>query len=312
MKKRQRLALILLPVICVAIAIAIHSLTPKEPSFEGRTLSEWVWQIRTARSGPEKEHARAITRQLGTNSIPMLLAWIRESPPPAPPFNNYTWELRWEIEYWLTVHHLIENPYSHVGHVITAEWTFSEFDPANKKQMVKIFVEMVQAKSQETNIDWPVANAISVLSELAPESINSLVDLLTNQNNAIVAHAEYVLSGHIGTNVQAAIPSLEANLRNKDSSVRICAVEALDKIGGPSEKFVPVFIRALPEIKPDYLDWTLDFLVRHKELARPAIPELVNILKHTPPDTAGTTNRAQLVDTIHAIAPEMDINAAVK
>jgi len=34
--------------------------------------------MNSEKPGPEKEEARAIVRQLGTNSIPLLLRWLRE------------------------------------------------------------------------------------------------------------------------------------------------------------------------------------------------------------------------------------------
>jgi hypothetical protein len=78
---RWRKLLIVLAVIAAVIAI-ILALIPREPKYEGRTLSEWI-KDSAPRKSPDPETSRAIeaVRHIGTNGLPWLLKWIGAKEP---------------------------------------------------------------------------------------------------------------------------------------------------------------------------------------------------------------------------------------
>jgi len=65
----------------VAIGLAIHLRGPSEPSYRGRTLSDWIVVTRVH---PDDEEARMVVRQLASNLIPLLLDWIKREDRPTP------------------------------------------------------------------------------------------------------------------------------------------------------------------------------------------------------------------------------------
>src|SRR5262245_35579097 len=80
---RRRKLLIVLTVFAAIIAIIV-ALIPREPKYQGRTLSEWI-QDSAPRLSPEPETTRAIeaVRHIGTNGLPSLLEWLNHKEPPA-------------------------------------------------------------------------------------------------------------------------------------------------------------------------------------------------------------------------------------
>src|ERR1035438_7008417 len=68
---------------CVLGAIGLNAFLSREPSFEGKRFSDWIWTMNGKEAGPEKEKARAVVRMLGTNSVPLLLDWLRQEDRPS-------------------------------------------------------------------------------------------------------------------------------------------------------------------------------------------------------------------------------------
>ena len=76
----RRLLVVLLSVIGI-VAIGFGLLLPSEPTYRGRTLSDWIV---ATRHHPKDDEARLAMRQLASNSIPTLLEWIRREDRPTP------------------------------------------------------------------------------------------------------------------------------------------------------------------------------------------------------------------------------------
>src|SRR6476620_5248092 len=72
----------------IALAIAVLGLLAlwaarqREPSYQGRNLSEWLTICRsTATSQPVREEAASAVRHIGTNGLPILLNRATDAPP---------------------------------------------------------------------------------------------------------------------------------------------------------------------------------------------------------------------------------------
>jgi hypothetical protein len=60
-----------------AIGLLLYASRTKEPSFQGRALSQWLSDIERAHDDREAEPAKYVVRQIGTNAIPYLLGLMR-------------------------------------------------------------------------------------------------------------------------------------------------------------------------------------------------------------------------------------------
>jgi HEAT repeat protein len=312
MKKRSSAVLIFLAA-CAVGAAGLYVFHPREPSFEGRRFSQWVLTMNSEKPGPQKEEARAVVRHLGTNSIPLLLRWLRE--PDTPSLNERFINLKSKAFGWLAAHRIIK-PRSITttgrgpNHRTIAAWALAELDSASKKTVIPALISMLSDKSHEPGGFSELAGkAFIVLPTMAPESIGPLIDALSNQDTQVWALAEGAL-GNIGPVAKAAIPVLEKRLVDKDPNIRVGAAETIGKLGGDPDEFVPVVIKSLPEVNRDNLDHVLDILVRYKEHAKTAIPVLVAILSNTPEST-NTTDIIVRAEVRSALR-EIDAEAAAK
>jgi hypothetical protein len=76
------LAVAILAVIVLTVFFGSHRATsPPEPSFGGRTLSEWgLLNPNALTDNPKSLEAREALRRIGTNALPCLLAWLAADP----------------------------------------------------------------------------------------------------------------------------------------------------------------------------------------------------------------------------------------
>ncbi len=82
---KVRLGVALLALVLLAVVIASLRPTPSpspiEPSYAGRTLTEWVFRNPTAlNDNPRSREAREAIRKIGTNALPCLLEWLAADP----------------------------------------------------------------------------------------------------------------------------------------------------------------------------------------------------------------------------------------
>ena len=308
---RKWLRTILIPFLgCAFVAAGLYAIYLKEPSFEGKRLSEWVWTMDKEAPGPEKEKARGVVRHLGANSIPLLVRWLRE--PDSPSFKEQIFDLKSKFVGWLVMRHVVKpNSISvtltgiQLNHRTTAGIVLAELDSASKKAVIPQIIQMLGDKNHRPDqISAVAGSAYVVLPKLAPESINPLIVALSSKVIQVWALAGGAL-GNIGPAAKQAIPILEKRLNDKDPLMRVSAADIIGKLGGDPDKFIPVVIRSLPEVKWDNLDYPLGILEHYKEHAKAAVPFLLSALKNTPEST-NTTNmivRGELMSALQQIDP---------
>lgn len=302
--------MLILSSICALGVVALLALSQREPSFEGRYLSDWIWTMNGAQAGPEKEKARVVVRQLGSNSIPLLLKWLRREDRPS--LTNRVDDLRHAIFYWLIRHKVIANrPIRSLrdfnpSHSAMAMWALPELDHSGRTVVIPTLIKMLGEKSRKPDqMPRAVGGAFMVLSKMAPESTAPLIEALSSHDPQVWALAAAAL-GEIGPDAKAAIPILEQSLKDKDPLIRVGAAGVIGKIGGDPNLFLPVVIQSLTEIDWTRMDCALDILVLYKEHAKAAVPVLVGILDNTP-NSSNPTNtiiRDQVINALRQIDPE--------
>ena len=308
MRKRLRFGLVLLGGLVLS-TVVLYFLYPKEPTFVGKHLSEWV-RLMQERGGPEREKARAAVRQLAPNSIPLLMEWLKE-----PEMLSLRWR-RFQIENALLDFLHAHRPTPNFGpsHRTIAEWALPELDSAGRRTVIPGLIRMLGDKHHEPN-EWsePAEAAYIVLPKLAPESIQPLINALTNQDVETRVLAEAAL-GQIGPEAKAALPVLKARLKDPDHNVRVMAADTMGRLGGDPVEFVPVVIQSLPELKQEEIGYAADVLLRYKEHAKSAVPILLMVLDKYPEST-NTINedmRGEVTAALQQIDPAAADKADVK
>src|SRR5581483_7455941 len=92
--KRIRIIVMVVAVVVIGV-VAIVCFRAREPRYQGRTLSEWIWvgtdHIETS---PEWSEANNAVKQIGTNAIPFLLEWVQAEDTPQ----------KEKVVFWLNEH----------------------------------------------------------------------------------------------------------------------------------------------------------------------------------------------------------------
>ena len=221
-RKRHVIALLWISGI-VAIGLAIHLRGPSEPSYRGRTLSDWIVVTRVH---PDDEEARMVVRQLASNSIPLLLDWIKREDRPTPRAKIAAAKDR--AIAFLERHRVIRpRPHSMFmdwkgSYRSLAQWTLDELGP-EADTAIPALIQMLGMKGPTTNDFSPIAGtAYLLLPKMAPKSIAPLIDSLSNNDLQVYALAAGAL-GEIGPQASVAIPVIQRRLADTNVMIRIGA-----------------------------------------------------------------------------------------
>jgi hypothetical protein len=276
-RKRHVIALLVIFWV-VAIGLAILLRGPSEPAYRGRTLSDWIVATRVH---PNDDEARMAVRQLASNSIPLLLDWIKREDRPTP--RARIAEAKDRAIALLERHRVIKPR----PHSMFMDWKASYRSLANAAltelgpeadTAIPALIQMLGTKGPTTNDFSPVAGtAYLLLPKMAPASIPPLIAALSSSDFQVYALAAGAL-GEIGPQARAAIPVLQRRLADTNVMVRVGAARVLGQLGAVPTVFMPTVVESLREPDFTFLDYKLEVLLKYKDHGRDAIPILANIL----------------------------------
>jgi hypothetical protein len=213
----------------------------REPSYEGRSLSEWLRlyrQFGPGRAGDSKEAADAV-RHIGTNALPFFVRWVQELQDMSPQ-RKHLWTMvgRWipgpprEFSFQLIARRQLRAQ--------RAFWGFEILGETARNVIPGLMREATQGDTQSAR------RAIAVLPYLGRDGIQPLLSVITNTALALPVrlHALTSLSqmgnlqakvypaalGTFGPNPRPAVPELTKLLSDPDASVRYATTNALHQI----------------------------------------------------------------------------------
>ena len=146
---------------CVLGVVGRQAFLGREPSFEGKRFSEWIWTMNGKAAGPEKEEARAVVRRLGANSVPLLLDWLRREDRPS--MTARFDEVRHQVFFWLGNHKIIANRSItslqdfNPSHNAMAMWALAELDPVSRRTAIpsRSRCSETSGPNQMKRLAWP-------------------------------------------------------------------------------------------------------------------------------------------------------------
>jgi hypothetical protein len=276
-RKRHVIALLWISGI-VAISFAIYLRQPSEPAYRGRTLSDWIVATRVR---PADEEARTVMRQLASNSIPLLLDWIKREDRPTPRARIAA--AKDGVITFLERHSVIKPQ----PHSIFMDWKGSYSSLAQgaladlgpeAATAIPALIQMLGTKGPTTNDFSPIAGtAYLLLPKMAPASIPPLIDALSSSDLQVYALAAGAL-GEIGPEARAAIPVVKRRLTDTNAMISVGAARVLGQLGADPAVFMPAVVESLREPDFTFLDYKLEVLLKYKDHARAALPLLANML----------------------------------
>ena len=294
---RRLLIWVALPVLLVSLAV--WSWTPREPSWDGRSLREWLKDLEPARtrnpSAVDEQNAAAARRAIqgmGTNCLPFLLRRI-ERIEPAP------------LEKMLIQ---LEEQLADQG--VKVPWTRTqtrlELEVYDACDAVKALGNQAVAAVPEfkrwllSSSDVKVSMGAYLLSEMAPEGIAVLIAASTNRtmlNRAAVA----VRLHSIASEHPQAFTALLGMTADADPGVRGHAGYLITSSHYEAAVIWPVINRLLADVESSVRRVILGKLERFRGDLRPAEPALRALL--TDPDPETRSQAKALLDKIKAASP---------
>jgi hypothetical protein len=282
-------------------------LAPREPYVEGKRLSDWI-QLSQSGKAPERETAHLVLHNLGTNHVPILLAWLEENPEQPPGWKERMKYAYLRVDVWLKQHHLTSHPLPgafsnepfRMDHFGMALQALPELRPEVKNFAIPLLTERLGDKNE-----WVIAGALLALPKMVPESIPALIQCVSSGDSQVRAAAADLL-GEIGPEAKSAVPTLKSALTDDNPEVRLAAAGSLGKLGCDPALFLPVVIQSLDQAGGDNLDYQLEILARYPNGAKAAVPLLLAILNRTAASTnaADLATHNQVLSTLQSIEPK--------
>jgi hypothetical protein len=281
----------------VAIAF-VFSRRESEPSYEGKPLSDWVVLHNPRRgelvSDTETNKAAAAIRAIGTNSLPLLITWIRyESPSHSrrvlDPLMHRLPQFLVPRSYWRKADPVLAED---------AAVAFAALGPSAAAAIPEL------AAIPITTTNWESAcRAMDALSRIGPLSIPALINIATN-SKARCRYVAILALGDFGTNAALAQPVLLRMLSETNTVLVLPLTKALGKIRLQPNLSLPVLTNVLQHRSRLNRAAALEAIQGFGADVRMVLPAITNALTDT--NDSVRNRAAQILDSI---APEFLTNA---
>jgi len=224
---RNRLnCLLLLAAFVALLAVLVSALFwESEPTFEKKTLSQWLGKYAVHGSGffmdaasGSREADEAI-RQIGTNALPYLVHWLRYEKPP--------WKSR------------LQGAIGSIFGRHRPNWTVVDGKEVKAARAMRAFIALgpradgalreLEALLNDPNALVSAKRAALVLPHIGDAGLAPVLVFLTNQHARL--DVRYFVAGEIET-VQTNLPALQALLRDSDLRLRVFATNMVWRMIG--------------------------------------------------------------------------------
>ena len=259
MNKRRRVGLC----ICLGLVIsaaAFIALSPREPVYQGKRLSDWLRDLDdNTLAADSRNRAVDAVRQIGSNCLPTLAEMLHSSD---------SWPKRKLID-------LVGNQSRIRFHFTTAQerrgWAIQGIEVLGPAA-IPMLIDLLNDKAT-------MPTAMICLTQVGPEVVWPLTCTLTNETPQ-VRSAAIVTLGLLRSNAQAAVPALVARLESdEDNRVRASAANALGNIKKESEVAVPALVKHLSDADPTIRAQAALALAKFGRQAQAGVPMLLKTMR---------------------------------
>ncbi|MGZ4965104.1 MAG: HEAT repeat domain-containing protein, partial [Limisphaerales bacterium] len=282
-RRRSKLLLLGACILIALVAVCFFCLRDNEPSYNGRTLSEWleiyeptyIYLDKVGRppKTPEVVEAQAATsvRQIGTNAFPTLLEWNRAK------------EAVWRMDLFGLANRAPE--------AVRPKWLVRVLwsGTAERKKILSeagfwllqtnaapvVFDELTRRFNGPDEDDAWVAG--SALAKLGIGGLKILVTNLssTNQQRREIAIQSIGQMKYLGTNAATAIPNLVRNLYADDPRISSSAAETLGHLRMAPDNVVTPLMCAATNTDGETRLAAITALGEFRRAAKQAVPLLL-------------------------------------
>ena len=283
--KRRRKLLLALAFLAAGTFLAVWLWPSSEPSYQGKTLSQWLKEICGTRPGKQPNFmAVDAIRTIGTNGIPHLFKMLSYKPSRLRVRIDTTanWLLRdylgWRKEYFSDPAYLRWD---------RAMCGFIALGPSASNAIPRLIAFL--------DDPYVGGKAVYCLTSIGATAVPALAEVLTNGT----LRARQQVARHmseLGTNARTALPALVMCMRDSDSDVRHGATVALARLQLEPRIAVPALTDALNDSDDNVRYDALQGLGMFGPHATGAAPAVVRLLGDPVPSVrTEATNTLQIL-----------------
>lgn len=275
-KRRKRLVLLACGLVALGLTWALLSPRDREPSYQGRTLSQWLAQQKGQWGAGLVLDVDPILA-IGTNALPTLLEWISYEPST---LRNQIAGVAGRLPFGLW-RRLFYKPVERANDAIRV---FRILGPQARSAIPEL------ARLAQTAADRDRAyRCIDALKLVGPEGLPAVLTLATNSPTKTRFRAIVTLP-EFGPDAAAAVPILIQCLDDNDSSIAAAAQEALTRLDRSA--VFPSLTNALHSSSAQVRAHAVDGIQRMGAPADEAVPLLDPLLADPDYDVRRTTTNA--------------------
>lgn len=276
MTSNRRKWMIGLALLAMAVIPIIALLQPnKEPSYKGKSLSEWiVLRSKTPGSDPDIEEAIA---QIGTNGVPYYVKWLGyEQPSLKASFYAYLKSL------------LVKAPRATMADdqkVHRATGAALALETLGPKAVIALY-ELARLAtgpgitSSSDELRLVAVRATLALPWLGEQALPPLLYALTNRENLVPWVAAEAI-GNMGSNALPAIPTLAECAASTNGRLAWKAMDSLGRLQLEPDRVVLVLVDQLNNLDPFHRTCAAESLGKFGPKAMQAEPALRRMLEQT-------------------------------
>jgi hypothetical protein len=302
LKRHFKFSIAALVVLCaLGIAFYLHF---REPSYRGRTLSEWVKiaEDSTDQEGPQFKESVSAIKAIGMDAALQAIRWLHATDE-GTVFKAKEWLMRQsylnlkfpsaeeqqkkgfavlealqgeKLPIVPEVMKFFANDKTHEVAFMALHYLFGESEEAQVHRQVA----MLDALSDNSaEVQSGVLKALTYeASSLSAGAADKILPLLTSKNSQVRASCA-VLVGHMVPGAPRAVPPLLNLLLDSEARVRAAAVEALGSFPESDKEIVPALLTATKDANPEVRFWAAASLGDVGGHADAVIPALTLLLQ---------------------------------
>ena len=241
---------------------------PEEPSYQGKSLSQWIRGVEYVNRNPSEEMRRALLA-MGEPAVKRLMAILQK----------HDSILKRKFLDYASKHVELQNRYVATRKVVPEDVYHAEAATALGEMgpVAKDAVAALEMACQDGNFDV-ASRAKAALIKIRQESIEAALVELANPRSTNWSRLAWMVK-YLGTNGEPAVPLLVRALEDTNSGVRQTAAFALGGISSDPEASVPPLLEHLKDSDPAVRRYAVDAVINFKSAKQLIVPALVNSMR---------------------------------
>lgn len=266
--------------LAAAVAAILFALVPREPKYQGRTLSEWLC-IAAPSVNPDPESARAVqaVHHIGADGLPWLIKWMSYEPP------------TWKTKLAKGVEKLPQPIADKLDNFINADdtspntWAQDGFEILGPKASAAV-PDLLLILARDP--DWfhmASTPGWRALSDIGRAGIPLAITVMTNRANSVDLRATAARClGYMDSSNNPAVPFLLECVRHKNVRLSEAAAESLAELHVEPGVVVPILTNLVQFPDPEIRMLSLHHLKNYGEAAKIAAPAVFMAMNDSDPE----------------------------